>query len=221
VREDAWLGERLGRAVWTLEERDDGTGIDAPAFLQAKVDCTDVDRVSRLERAGLHVVDVNVTLRREAARPPAAPAVAVRDAEPRDRDAVTRIAATDYSASRFHLDPQIPDDVAGAIKRDWAGAWFDGARGDRMLVATDDGRIIGFHLALDGEERVIDLIAVASGARGAGAGTALVCALLGQEPLRPVVVGTQISNTGALRLYGRLGFTVAETRYVLHRMLDA
>ena len=229
MRADPWLSERLGRPVWTLEEGDDGTGVDAPAFLQAKVDCADVVRVATLEAGGMRVVDVNVTLWRDAAPPPAedpAPArrgaapMTIRDASPDDRDAVMRIAATDYTVSRFHLDPSITDEVAGAIKADWAGSWFDGRRGDRMLVAETSGRVIGFHLILDkGDERVIDLIAVAADARGDGAGTALVGALLAQEPLKPVLVGTQVSNIGALRLYERLDFSVIDTKYVLHGMV--
>ena len=45
-----------------------------------------------------------------------------------------RIAQRDFSVSRFHLDPQIPDEVARTIKRDWVDNFFAGARGDRMLV---------------------------------------------------------------------------------------
>jgi ribosomal protein S18 acetylase RimI-like enzyme len=222
VLEDHWLGERIGRRVWTLEDDDDGSDVAGPAFIQTKVDCGDVERVGRLERAGMRVVDVNVTLRREAAPPPDESTAGVRSAEPGDREAVLGIAGSDYRVSRFHLDPDFPDDVADAIKRDWAGAFFDGSRGEHMLVATSGGDAVGFLLVLErGEERVIDLIAVASSARGAGKGSALVGALLAMEPLRPVLVGTQVSNTGATRLYERLGFAVEDTRYVLHRTVDA
>lgn len=219
---DAWLAERIGRPAFTLEEADDGSDVGGPAFLQAKVSCADVERVSRLEAAGMRVVDVNVTLRREAGPSGVAPSnVTVRDAVDADRDAVGAIAEHEYDVSRFHLDPEFPDDVAGRIKRDWTTAFFDGKRGDRLLVAELGDRVVGFHLVVEQDaERVIDLIAVTAEVRGAGAGTALVAALLDAEPLKPVVVGTQASNTGATRLYERLGFTVAETRYVLHRMVS-
>ena len=81
----------------------------------------------------MRVVDVNVTLRRPAGAP-AVPADGVRDAEEADREAVLEIAERDYTVSRFHLDPQVPDERARALKRAWVDNFFRGARGDRLLV---------------------------------------------------------------------------------------
>lgn len=220
MHEDAWLGERLGCAAWTVESHDTIDDLVAfdPGFLQAKVATGDVARVGALEQAGFRMIDVAVTLRRAGGLPAPDSARGVRDASDEDREAVVAIAQHDYSVSRFHLDPEIPDDVASAIKRDWVDNYFLGARGDRLLVAESDGRVIGFLLVLDIEEAsVIDLIAVATPARGGGAGRAMVCELIGERRERPVLVGTQVSNLGALRFYERLGFTVARTEYVLHR----
>jgi ribosomal protein S18 acetylase RimI-like enzyme len=211
--EDGWLAEQLGRPVYTLQEGDQR--LDAgPGLYQAKVDCADVERVGALEAAGMRVVDVNVTLRRAAA-PPATPPEGVRDAAEADREAVLDMAEHDYSVSRFHLDPEIPDIRARALKRAWVDNFFRGARGDRLLVHGEEPD--GFHLVLDGTEaRTVDLIAVGRDARGRGVGSALLGALFAMEPLRDVLVGTQVSNTGSLRLYQRLGFAPQATRYVLH-----
>jgi ribosomal protein S18 acetylase RimI-like enzyme len=211
--EDAWLAGQLGRPVYTLQAGD--RRLDAgPGLYQAKVDCADVQRVGELEDAGMRVVDVNVTLRRPAG-PPDAPATHVRDAVEADREAVLDIAERDYAVSRFHLDPQIPDSRARALKRAWVDSFFRGARGDRLLVhgqAPD-----GFNLVIEGDDaRVVDAIAVSGQARGHGAGSALLRALFALEPARDVVVGTQVSNPGSLRLYQRLGFAPQASRYVLH-----
>lgn len=221
MREDVWLGERLGCAAWTVDVGDaiEDVRTHGRGFFQARVAADDVARVGSLERAGFAAIDVNITFRREPA--PVAAGTAgggVRDGLPEDRDAVVAIAEHDYSVSRFHLDPEIPDAVARAIKRDWVDNFFRGARGDRLLVADREGQVIGFLLVLDGTDAsVIDLIAVATEARGHGAGTALVCALAESRPDRPVVAGTQVSNVGALRFYERLGFTVQQTQFILHR----
>ncbi len=211
--EDGWLAEQLGRPAYTVQEGD--RRLDAgPGFYQVKVDCADVHRVGALEDAGMRVVDVSVTLRRPAA-PPRVAAEHVRDAAESDREAVLEIAERDYAASRFHLDPQVPDARASALKRAWLDNFFRGARGDRLLVHGEPPD--GFHLVLEGAEaRTVDLIAVAADARGRGVGSALLGALFAAEPLRDVIVGTQASNTGSLRLYERLGFSVQSTRYVLH-----
>lgn len=219
MREDAWLGERLGCAAWTVEPQDTPDDVLARGrgFFQAKVPAGDVARVSALEVAGFRTVDVNVMLRREAGAA-AGEDAGVREATPEDRDAVAAIAERDYAVSRFHLDPEIPDTVARAIKRDWVENFFRGGRGDRMLVVERDGRVAGFNLVLDtAEAALIDLIAVAAAARRRGAGRALVCGLIRSSPGRPVLVGTQVANVEALRFYERLGFTVEQTQFVLHR----
>jgi ribosomal protein S18 acetylase RimI-like enzyme len=220
VREDAWLGERLGCTAWTVEGQDAVVALDAygSGFYQAKVAAHDVDRVGALEEVGFRTIDVNITLRRGGGGVVLEPAVAVRDAQPADREAVVEIAEQDYSVSRFHLDPQIPNAVASAIKRDWADNFFRGERGDRLLVVDLAGRVIGFELVLDtAEESTIDLIAVAAPARGKGAGSALVSGLVASRPGHPVVVGTQVSNVAALRFYEHLGFTAHTSQFVLHR----
>lgn len=221
MRDDAWLAERLGRPVLTFEPGDDPARVAraaaqrAPAFAQAKVATADVATTAALEDAGFRVVDVNVTLSRPGGgvAMPADVGPAVED----DREAVLEIAGRHYDVSRFHRDPAIPAQASNAIKRDWAAAYLDGRRGERVLVVRRAGRPVGFLavLAPSPEVRVIDLVAVHSEARGAGAGRALVEALLSGSGGR-VDVGTQIANTGALRFYERLGFRVSDTRYVLH-----
>ncbi len=220
MREDAWLGKRLGCAAWTVEGSDTADGLSAsgPGFFQARVPTADVARVGSLERVGFRTVDVTVTVRRDPGLALPERRAHVRDARADDRRAVIAIAEREYTVSRFHLDPAIADNVARSIKREWVDNYFKGARGDRMLVAEDDGQVTGFQLVLDTPEAaVIDLIAVAAAARGRGIGSSLVCSLAESSPSRPVQAGTQVANLPALRLYERLGFAVARTDYVLHR----
>jgi ribosomal protein S18 acetylase RimI-like enzyme len=223
MREDVWLGQRLGRAAWTVEGQDPVGEIGArdPGFFQAKVPTDRVARVGELEDAGFRTIDANITLRREPGPPgPAVPESRgnVRHARPEDREAVAEIAARDYSVSRFHLDPQIPDALAVEIKRDWVDNFFGGGRGDQLLVAESGGEVVGFLLVLAlPEASVVDLIAVSERARGKGTGRALVSTLVQSRPDGPVLGGTQVSNLGALRFYTRLGFSVERTQFVLHR----
>ena len=220
MREDSWLAERLEMPVLTFEAGDDPAAVAraaserAPAFAQAKVACDDVSTAGALQDAGFRVVDVNVSL--SCRTRPGAPGD-VDEAGEADRDAVLDLAERHFTVSRFHRDPAIPDATAGAIKRDWAAAYFDGQRGERLLVTRREGRPIGFLgiLAPAAGVRVIDIVAVDGAQRGSRAGSALVEALLTSFDGR-VDVGTQIANTGALRFYERLGFLVTDTRYVLH-----
>lgn len=215
MREDPWLAERLGRRVITLDDGDDPDVAEA-GFLQTRVATTDVARVAALERAGWSVVDVTVTLSRDPGIEGSDTKWSIGSPAAADREALLAIARDDFDVSRFHLDPRFPDAVARRIKQDWLVACLDGERGDRVLVATGDGSATGFLAVMrTPAAQVIDLIAVRTGARGHGAGRALVAHLLAESAER-VEVGTQIANVAALRFYEELGFRACETRYVLH-----
>ncbi|WP_259312735.1 GNAT family N-acetyltransferase [Capillimicrobium parvum] len=174
------------------------------------------ERVAQLQAlcdAGMRVVDVGVTLARTGTAQP----LRLEWAEPGDAEALARIAETAFTRTRFHLDPDIPDAVATAIKRDWVANALAGARGDGVLVQRRDGVAVGFLVLVKrGDDAVIDLIGVAPEHQGAGVGRTLVRGLLGMVP-GAVSVGTQAANVGSIRFYERLGFGTTATVYNLHR----
>jgi len=222
VRDDPWLAKRLGRAALWWQDGDDPAQVAAaarersPALAQARVAADAVATLGELQTVGFRVVDATVTM--TGAAPPTASSkgIQIRDATPQDAPALLELAARHYGVSRFHLDPAISDELAGAIKRSWLQAYFDGGRGDRLLTADRDGRAMGFLALLrrDDGVAIIDLVAVHPELRMHGAGGALVAALA--PGFECIEAGTQLANTGALRFYERLGFTVAATAYVLH-----
>lgn len=226
VHEDRWLSERLGRAVFTVEpgtpaaevvEHAAGSG---PALYQAKVPTPLVDAARSLTAVGFYPVDLNLTLARApdaAARPES---YEVLHALPEHADAVLAVAAACFRYSRFHLDPAIPREAADRVKRDWVESYFDGVRGDHLLVALDDGEPVGFLAVLTrARVRVIDLVGVAPSAQGRGAGRDLTAVFLSEAEgaCDAVEVGTQAANVPATRMYERMGFVVDRTAYVLHK----
>jgi ribosomal protein S18 acetylase RimI-like enzyme len=228
MRTDDWLSDRLGRRAFWVDPEDGGQELTgharehAPAFYQARVPADAVDRLRELGAAGMNVIDATVTLRTTpAGRPTTARPVRVAPAREDDRDGVLRVAADDYRVSRFHLDPAIPGDVASRIKHDWLAAFFDGTRGERLLVAELDGAVAGFLGVTShdgGATRVIDAIAVKAAARERGVGHALVEALLADPGpgCEAIDVGTQAANPRAISFYERLGFLTQDVRFVLH-----
>ena len=230
ITEDRWLAGVFGRPVFRLEASVDVEHVRAhasrqeAAFYYARVDAGDAHRVHELGRAGLAVVDVNVTLDRAPGAGPKGPdEIDVHDVRDDEHAAVLDIAGRAFQLSRFHLDPLIPHSLAAAVKREWIANYLRGGRGERLLVATVNGDAVGFLAVLateiEGKQaRVIDLVAVAPEAQGLGAGTALVSAFArvaspGSDRLR---VGTQVANATSLRLYGRMGFQIVHSAYVLH-----
>jgi ribosomal protein S18 acetylase RimI-like enzyme len=231
IRADGWLSERFGHPVFTLAGLESGVnrgklrrhaeGQEAASY-QAKVPTSDVRLVHELCDAGLRVVCTAVTLSRAADAPaleplPSEPNVSATDP---DRDAgLPDLTVPAFEATRFHLDPDVPDAVAQRVKRDWVAALVDGTRGEETLVAELDGRPVGFLGVVDHAGiRTIDLIAVAPEAQGRGAGRALVRRFCADSRGRcdAVEVGTQAANERAIRWYERLGFETARTAYDLH-----
>lgn len=220
MRDDSWLAGRLNQSALWWESGDDPAAAAviarerSPSFAQARVGVDEVATVAALENAGFRVVDVTVTMVGTSCGRPVTAGVEVSEATPEDLPDLLDIAENHYGVSRFHLDPLVPDGVADRIKRDWLEAYVDRTRGDCLLAARRDGRAIGFLAQISQPDRteIIDLIAVHTAQRGAGAGAALIGELAG----RRIQAGTQASNLGALRFYGRLGFEPAAAAYVLH-----
>jgi ribosomal protein S18 acetylase RimI-like enzyme len=228
IAEDGWLSERFGHPVFTLRGDLDAAALRShvegagTASYQAKVPSADVAQLHALCAAGFQVVCVSVALRRDDDVAPILPAAdepLVRTLDVERDGVLPELAARAFRTSRFHLDPDVPDELAARIKHDWAAAYLEGTRGEGALVVEIDGATAGFLGVVAGEGiRVIDLIAVSPDAQGRGAGRALVRRFCEDAHGRSeaVAVGTQTANERAIRFYERLGFETARTAYDLH-----
>jgi GNAT superfamily N-acetyltransferase len=221
VQADSWLAEVMARPVFRVAGGGDADAVgrhlvDHPGFYFAKVATDCIADVSSLSRLGFTVVDTNVTfeLGREPQGPPGFDVGPMADGE---TDAVLDIAGSAFRYSRFHLDPLVGDPLAHRIKREWIRNYALRVRGDALLVARMNGRPCGFLAALIANDTaVIDLVAVATEAHGKGAGAALTAAFAERYRGKRRIVGTQVANVPSIRLYTKLGFTLANSQYVLH-----
>ncbi len=172
---DPWLTQILGRSTYKLIVDEALVGCSPgddlflrelqsqPVFIYTKVPAESLLAVKFLEQAGFHLVDTNVVFDKLlVASQPLAGHCTVRFAIPNDKTQVVELARNSFVYSRFHMDKTIPTMVANTIKAEWVGSYFAGKRGDDMVVALVDERIVGFLLLLYGSDGVliIDLIAV-------------------------------------------------------------
>ena len=229
---DTWLAEIIGRPVFRIElaagdanfaetlahHRSERRG----AFYYSKVPCERVAQVGELCVAGCRPVDVNLSFARGlepmAARQQASD-VSVHVCTKTDADGVLAVAGSAYRFSRFHLDPQVPDKTAHRIKREWANNYVKGVRGDRLFVAVAGDSVVGFLAALTNDAgATIDLVGVSPTHQRRGIGAALVGAFVEHYRSRAprLFVGTQAANIPSVRMYERMGFTLAGSSYVLH-----
>lgn len=219
VHADPWLTEVMRTPAFRVDGSGELTVSLAPGFYFAKIPTDHIDDVRALTRHGFVVVDTNLTfeLRGEPDPIPLPRDYAVGELRDGESEGVLAIAGSAFRYSRFHLDPNISDETAHRIKREWVRNYVVGKRGDVLLVARDATRPIGFLAALVANgTAVIDLIAVATDAAGKGAGAALTAAFVQRYTNMPRIVGTQIANLPSIRLYTKLGFAFARSHYVLH-----
>lgn len=125
------------------------------------------------------------------------------------------IAYQSFIFSRFHQDTRIPKNVADQIKADWVKNYFLGLRGDNMIAAHVDGKVVGFLLLI--HQNTIDLIAVLSGFQKQGIATALMG--FANQKVGLLKAGTQLNNHGSMIMYQRSGFFLTQAHYVLHKFL--
>ncbi len=222
---DVWLSEAIARPCYRLDLAGSAaagstipTDLAELVLIDARVPVDRTDLVGDLEDAGFHLIDTGLTLSRPA-RHGGELSDQVRFAMPEDRAAVEAIAGSSFSWSRLHRDPRIPTETANRVKALWAGNFFDGGRGDHMVVATARGTVVGFLLviAASADEMVIDLIAVDQDYRGRGLARAMTTfaeSNCGQP--RVVKVCTQLTNSQSLQLYFGNGFRWLYAHYVLH-----
>lgn len=232
LREDSWLAAIFGRPVWRVDASSGGNGLSALeragcVFAYAKCGVSRIDEVAALSDVGFRVVDtaliVEGMVSAEFLSAPSSVGQATRYSNLGDRGTVCDIASRAFRFSRFHLDPQVPSGVADQIKTSWAENYFAGKRGDGMIVAESNGRVVGFLQLLWGQDDtlIIDLVGVAPESQGQGFGRAMIChaAMNGTgDHRRPakILVGTQAANIPSMRLYESLGLRMHSAQYVLH-----
>ena len=223
---DPFIAKALCKPSWRVTVTDGVTAnlfSDGPdGFVYAKVDCADTGSIKLLEDVGFHLIDTNTQFARPKAEPwpvvelPAA--YGLRFAEPGDAAAVEKVAANSFTFTRFHLDRLVSDQMANDVKRQWAGNFFKGKRGDWMVVPTFRGEAVGFlQLLSKGDTIIIDLIAVNKAHRGKGLATAMIEFAARQcGKWNRMLVGTQVANIPSIRAYEKLHFRMCGSSYVFH-----
>ena len=230
--DDHWLSRVLKRKVCSLTVDDDLISASNSShkeivsdlyagslFCYAKVNVEDHRAIHLLEKLGFNLVDTRIVFEKSLTFDgPLRKEGELRFAVSEDRQGVRKVARQSFRYSRFHLDPYIPKAIADEVKADWAENYFAGTRGDNMVVAQLDSEIIGFLLLLYVEgDLVIDLIAVDARFRRMGIARDMInftqSAIMG---FQRIVVGTQVANLPSIRLYEKMGFRAADSKYIFH-----
>lgn len=135
--------------------------------------------------------------------------------QPTEKEQVAEIARNAFMGSRFYRDDRIPKAIAAQIKEHWVDNYFLGQRGDNMIVARLDGRVIGFLLLV--QKTVIDLIAVSPDYFRRSIASAML--MFANENIGLLQAGTQLDNQASVAMYTKHGFFLKQAHYVLHKFI--
>ena len=232
-----WDSEFFGREIATLHPR-----VLTPRVLElalarcaaARTECLyflgDVTSPSSLalaESAGFRCVDDRLTYGIAAGGLPetAADGRKVRPGKAGDAHTLMEIAAESYGDSRYFHDPGFPRALCRQFYRDWIQKSLAGRFDDAVLVAEEEGRVVGYVSCreLTPNLGLIGLVGIAEEARGRGLGRLLVNEALGwfaRRGLPAVQVVTQGRNVAAQGLYEACGFRLERHEKWFHRWFE-
>jgi ribosomal protein S18 acetylase RimI-like enzyme len=223
LQDDFWLTEQFSYPVKKLQLGEGGeTGHiadDNKIFIYATLPVEKTEYVNDLMQEGFSLIETQLQFKKNNTSHSNLSTVSVRFANDQDKDALLAIAESSFSHSRFHKDPNIPNELANKIKRNWVANYFSGARGTHMVVGLDKDKPVGFTqiIKTQSDDMIIDLIAVDEPFRGKGFARAMITFAANNIPkIQKLIVGTQLTNYSSIASYQKLGFTLDKASYTLH-----
>ena len=194
-------------------------------FIQSKISVINNDFIRFLEELGFYLIDTNVTLKRIVdsqivkTRIRDDHGIEIRYANNSDREGTVSVGNSTFIYSRFHLDPWFSNDLANIIKAQWVSNYFEGKRGEQMVVASMKDKIVGFLQILKprNDHFIIDLIGVDKEYQRRGIARRMIdYAIQNNKDIQYIVVGTQIGNIPSIKLYQQMDFFFENAKYVFH-----
>ena len=135
--------------------------------------------------------------------------VKCREAKNNDIKKIINIAKDNNINSRFIKDDFIPKRFKIKYRSEWVKNFFRKKRGDYLLVAEKDNKILGFILILKKKNIFnIDLVASGKSNRKKKVASSLINFINNKimKKKDKIVAGTQIDNLIAIKMYKKLGF---------------
>lgn len=180
-------------------------------------DVDDAPSARLAQEAGFRYVDTRLTFERKLDATFETSAVTATRA---DIEAMTLLARTSHSNTRFFFDGNFDRTRCEDLYQLWLERSFEGVIADTVLVVHVDGKPAGYvTVKVSDDVGQIGLIAVADFAQGRGLGKHLVNGAMrfaldaGASTMR---VATQSRNLGAQRLYVSCGFKPAQVTDIYH-----
>jgi GNAT superfamily N-acetyltransferase len=226
------FGIRSARAsANSLEELDEleaRCGRERVVYLVVRVPTTALNVVQEMERRGYFLTDTLVYMERDLVNlemPKPAGSILIRPIDEGEAHFVREVAAVAFSGyfGHYHADPHFKKEECDDIYADWAyRGCVDPKVADQVLVADDEGRVVGFCLikTLGDDVAFGSLYGVHPDTRGRGAYRELVVSAMNwarDNGCVRMLESTQVTNRISQKVWARLGFEPSSSCYTFHR----
>ena len=213
----ATYDERYPVAVALLKRWLESRSTENQEYFVVRVPTEDVALIHALEKCAFNLLVPMVTLERSLEKVGTANVnateIELSEVGERDIPTIAEISRHAFNYGRFWVEPYLSRAVSGEMHATWSRNCCKKHLADEVIVARIKDQTVGFiavRCRQYGDFRVgeINLIAVASKARGTGVGQALVEAgcSWAQARVANMIVRTELPNTSAIRMYERCGF---------------
>ena len=220
---DRWLSEVIALNSFKLVGSSfdlDKNKLSNLEFAYAKIPIDKLKELNYLISIGFELVETIINMECNKIFIDKPNNIKCRLANPKDEKFVSEIASRSFNYSRFHKDERISEKKANHLKSEWVRSFFNGSRGEWMVVAEISNEICGFLQLLKSKKKVvvIDLIAVKDKFRNKGIGKSMISYAFNDcfNNQKTLIAGTQLTNFRSISFYNKLGFKIKNAKHTLH-----
>jgi predicted GNAT family acetyltransferase len=229
LKQDKWLSNILSQSCFNLIIDNNGEGLSEQLkkyekitkIISIKITGENISVINELQEHNFKYIQTMFNFSGKISKSTQYKNI-IRFAIPDDKEQVIDIAYKSFKYSRFHMDPLVSCGHANEIKSLWAGNYFAGTRGNKMIVAIKNNQVIGFLQLIEKDDKgiVIDLIAVKSELSGQGIAKEMISYMSdyyeSSSMNNHITVGTQAVNKASVCLYLSLGLKFFGETSIFH-----
>lgn len=189
--------------------------------LSIKIDTNSKETFNFFIKNNFYLVDTQVTYKLLIKNNQFERSPNVRGALIEDTKKILEIAEQSFIIDRFHSDPNLSFNLSNKYYQQWSENLLNDEDTISYIYQIEDD-VVGFSFwKLEGDISRLILVAVSNDYRGRGIYSKMISHFLNEynDKIDIVLMGTQINNYPVHKYWSKIGATIIESNYVLHKVI--